>query len=52
MQHVYHYVVTQTKSFFRLREHFSLHLVRIAIPKRRELDKKTRGKIRLYTTVV
>jgi hypothetical protein len=52
MQHVSHYVVTQKKSCFRLRDPFLLHLVGLASTKRRELDEENAGKIRLYTTMV
>ena len=50
--HVLHYVVIHAKSFFHLRERFLLRLVRLVVPKRRESDQETAGKIRLYTIVV
>ena len=56
VQHVSHYVVTQTKSLFLFFQALFLHLVEFVILKRRASEQENAGKmtvhIRLYTPIV
>ena len=56
VQHVYHYVVTQTKSLFLFFQALFLHLVEFVILKRRASEQENAGimtvHIRLYTPIV